>query len=1380
MLSACLPTQKTTRYQYKTVLFLTLLLSMVQGISGQVIPVGSGSYTTVFPGVDAAGRNAFPSGTPFTTGAAANKPVPTNDWWSHKVKNNHSANLFNYPFTLKTVNNGLVVTYIPWGPIDDISPVTVGVTGLNATAANVSDFSDWTVTMDWANSTHHFQATAGIGMPFVYFTKNTSDIAAITVTQGTVTIENEMMVIKDARNGADFAVYAPAGSNWLQNGNTYTSTLNGENYWSLGFIPLTASDITTVAHEYKQYAYVFPVNTKVDWSYDEATSVVTTHFMVEPEVKEGLDSNLLLGLLPHQWANLSASSPVPDQASYQTVRGEMKTLAGNTFTVENTFHGILPTLPYLDYYSDGFSPAKLKTKIQLLENDALNSWTDSYNEGQEMNRLIQTARIAELSGDTVALNKLLATVQTRLEDWLKYEAGEVAFLFYYNQTWSAMLGYPAGHGQDANINDHHFHWGYFIHAAAFVEQFNPGWATQWGGMIDLLVRDAASPDREDNLFPFLRNFSPYAGHCWANGFASFPQGNDQESTSESMQFNSSLIHWGAVTGNDSIRNLGIYLYTTEQTAIEEYWFDMFDRNFQPTQQYSLVSRVWGNSYDNGTFWTGDIAASYGIELYPIHGGSLYLGQDTNYVHQLWNEIEQNTGILSNEPNVNLWHDIMWEYLAFIDPQKAIDLYDSYPGRALKFGVSDAQTYHWLHAMNVLGNVDASITANHPLAAAFNKNGAVVYVGQNYSDTGINVAFSDGYILQVPPGTLTTSLDIDLNGSISSSFAQAYPNGSVDLTATVSGGAATKVVFYDGDKFIGEVTQAPYVITAGDLAVGRHNFYARIYENSSFNLTNIVMVTVGSQLPYAGMPAIIPGNFYAGDYDVFEGGNGNGIAYQDLSVINEGNYRADEYVDAQTVAAEGNTVGWIAAGEWLEYTVDVQQAGNYTLVFRYACGNNAGGGPVHIESDGVVVKSGISVSHTGGWGTWSSKTVNEVPLKSGEQVLRLYFENGEFNIGKLTFTYSSPLSYDQPVAEAGPNQIVVLPQSSTTLDGTASTDPGGGNLNYTWTQIYGPSVLSISNTQIVQPVISSLIEGVYLMQLAVDNGTYTDMDQVYIISSVTDNVAPTVAILSPANQSEYIESELITITALAADLNDSIQKVIFYANGNYLATATQSPYHYDWVPVPGDYALTAVAYDLNNDSTMSNMVNVLILPAPPCDGTSWNGDFDYVFSPDDNNPAITFIPSQQGVGSPTCILYYGTDPGNMPGYIVTPNVPYTINASEGTRIYFYYTYSFPGEGERNNSAHKDTYVIGTCKDITSSKTLQNMTLKYYPNPVSNTLKIELPAGENKIEIYDIAGRIYHTSTISGSLFQYNMSDYLPGLYFIRIVNKDKRGIIKVIK
>ena len=73
------------------------------------------------------------------------------------------------------------------------------------------------------------------------------------------------------------------------------------------------------------------------------------------------------------------------------------------------------------------------------------------------------------------------------------------------------------------LNDHHFHYGYFIRAAAEIARHDPAWASDahWGGMVSLLVRDIASPDRDDPMFPFLRNFDPYAGHSWASGHAKF-------------------------------------------------------------------------------------------------------------------------------------------------------------------------------------------------------------------------------------------------------------------------------------------------------------------------------------------------------------------------------------------------------------------------------------------------------------------------------------------------------------------------------------------------------------------------------------------------------------------------------------------------------------------------------------------------------------------------------------------------------------------------------------------------------------------------------------------------------------------------------------------
>ena len=58
-----------------------LTLGVISQVQAQIISLGSGSYTNRFPGTDAAGRNGFPSGKPFTVEKAALKPPPSNDWW---------------------------------------------------------------------------------------------------------------------------------------------------------------------------------------------------------------------------------------------------------------------------------------------------------------------------------------------------------------------------------------------------------------------------------------------------------------------------------------------------------------------------------------------------------------------------------------------------------------------------------------------------------------------------------------------------------------------------------------------------------------------------------------------------------------------------------------------------------------------------------------------------------------------------------------------------------------------------------------------------------------------------------------------------------------------------------------------------------------------------------------------------------------------------------------------------------------------------------------------------------------------------------------------------------------------------------------------------
>lgn len=1329
---------------------LILLLGPTE-VFTQNVTLGSGSYTTNFPGVDEANRNSYPPGSPQLSGEALGKPVPTNDWWSSLLQNNHVGNLFNYPLALRTVNEGLVVNFVvpssgPNGssqPMDDGQPILVGVNNLNASRTTVADYSDWTVSMNWSSGSSNFEATAGIAMPFIYFNKASSDVAKVIVNEGNVEISNEMLVISNSRQGSDYAIYAPVGSTWTKSGTTYTSTLNGKNYWSIAYLPPAASTVNSVANAYKKYAYVFPEDTRAEWEYNETTGKLTTTFSVNTTVKEGLETEVLLGLLPHQWGNLASNSTAPTGDAYASIRGEIKTLVGNTFKVENTFRGILPTLPYLTNYSSGFSPSEMATKIAQIENDGLATWTDSYNEGQVMNRLIQTARIADQMGNTGARDKMVATVKERLEDWLTYSLSEVAFLFYYNSNWSTLIGYPAGHGQDSNLNDHHFHWGYFIHAAAFMEQFEPGWANQWGEMVNHLVRDAAGFDRNDSKFPYLRNFSPYAGHSWANGFATFPFGNDQESTSESMQFNSSLIHWGTITGNDTIRDLGIYLYTTEQTATEEYWFDVNERTFKPEYGYSLASRIWGNGYDNQTFWTSDIAAAYGIEMYPIHGGSLYLGHNTDYVQKLWNEIKTNTQVMSNPENPNLWHDVYWQYLSFIDPQGAIDLYNSYPNRSLKFGISDAQTYHWLHAMNAIGTIRSDLTANYPIASAFEKDGAVTYVAHNYGDSPISVTFSNGYVLEVPANQMATSRDVEVTGVLNSDFDQAYANGSVNLSLTTSGSGISKVIFYDGNTVIGEKTDEPFTFKAENLTLGSHGFYAQVYVGEQFNTSNIVTVQVGEQVPYLEAPFQIPGTIEAGHYDTFEGGIGQDVAYFDTAIYNEGGFRPEEYVDAVLDSSEGANIGWIAPGEWMEYTIDVETAGNYNVILRYACGNPNGGGPFHFELDGVRVSSDVPFSSTGDWGAWVNKTVNNVELTAGEHVLRVAVTQGEFNLGKMTFSYASPLDYGPPVANAGENVSVLYPNSNATLDASASSDPENESLSYAWEQIYGSSVVAFNDDTAVEPEISNLEEGVYKIKLTVSDGTYSAIDYVFVIVSTNDNVSPAVTLTEPETNASYFQGSDITLTATASDLDGTIALIEFYDGSTKIGEDATSPYTLVWSDAAiGSHTLTARAIDNDGASSSSSAITVTVTPAASCTGSPDSGDYTYQFSDDSSNPTLTFIPANNTIGSPTCILYYGTTEP-FAGYPVTPNVPYQINAEAGTTIRFYYTYSYNGlESNSYNSQH--TYVIGSCSNDAPDNTPPSVEITAPTNDSEYNQGASITIGANandtdgsisKVEFYD---------------------------------------------
>jgi Carbohydrate binding module (family 6) len=140
-------------------------------------------------------------------------------------------------------------------------------------------------------------------------------------------------------------------------------------------------------------------------------------------------------------------------------------------------------------------------------------------------------------------------------------------------------------------------------------------------------------------------------------------------------------------------------------------------------------------------------------------------------------------------------------------------------------------------------------------------------------------------------------------------------------------------------------------------------------------------------PFGGVASPIPGLIEAENFD--EGGDG--VAYHDLSPGNSGGqYRQSDVDVASTTDTPGAfTLGYIAAGEWLKYSVSVAAGGSYTLDLRVA--SPGSGGTFHIEVDGVDATGQIAVPSSGGWDTWRTLTVSNISLSAGPHVLRVVFD-----------------------------------------------------------------------------------------------------------------------------------------------------------------------------------------------------------------------------------------------------------------------------------------------------------------------------------------------------------------------------------------------------
>ena len=157
-----------------------------------------------------------------------------------------------------------------------------------------------------------------------------------------------------------------------------------------------------------------------------------------------------------------------------------------------------------------------------------------------------------------------------------------------------------------------------------------------------------------------------------------------------------------------------------------------------------------------------------------------------------------------------------------------------------------------------------------------------------------------------------------------------------------------------------------------------------------------------------------------------------VRFSDTDEINRGGAGPDTAVDVEpTGDTEGNlNVGFIEAGEWLEYDVHSENDVTVNISLRVATTQN--NREVALVVDGELMDS-LTVPNTGDFQDYSRVTFAGIPLTADtNHVIRLEFIQGPFNLNFLDFAALVPITIEVPVGRSvNSNEAISSPLSRLT-------------------------------------------------------------------------------------------------------------------------------------------------------------------------------------------------------------------------------------------------------------------------------------------------------------------------------------------------------------
>ncbi|KAI0483829.1 glycoside hydrolase family 81 protein [Xylaria cf. heliscus] len=397
------------------------------------------------------------------------------------------------------------------------------------------------------------------------------------------------------------------------------------------------------------------------------------------------DVKLLMYALPHHYesfndATAKATSTVKLQT---TTKGMAKAVVADSWTMTE------PNMPV----SMGFAPwDPLKGPKEKLSDAAINTITPvalkelSQNVDQQSNQdsmYFSGKALAKFAGicftAKVLLNnsKLAGSGLADLKAAFKrFTSNKQKFPLYYESAWGGIVSsasYKTGNNGDdfgnTYYNDHHFHYGYFIYAAAIIGYLDPTWLSLENvDYINTMVRDISNPSVFDKYFPVSRNFDWYHGHSWAHGLYDTLDGKDQESSSEDAMAAYAIKMWGRTIKDANMEARGNLMLSVIARSLNQYYLYTEKNKVQPANY--IGNRVAGilfeNKCDHTTYFGSNIEYVQGIHMLPLLPSTKFT-RPAEFVKQEWATYFDKGRADKIEGG---WKGILYGNLSTIDPKAA--------------------------------------------------------------------------------------------------------------------------------------------------------------------------------------------------------------------------------------------------------------------------------------------------------------------------------------------------------------------------------------------------------------------------------------------------------------------------------------------------------------------------------------------------------------------------------------------------------------------------------------------------------------------------------------------------------------------------------------